>query len=225
MTPATPQHGLAARDVGARVGDDCAGRDGAAQIDRRRRRLDQLGVLDHHDGVGAARDHPAGRDHCRRARDDRRATAHARRRCTSALSAGVSARFVGADGIGGAHREAVDVRAIERRHVDGAATSCASTRPSARPSETLSAAAAQDRDVAQTGPCLLGGDDFEELLLPCGAADGLDEVVARSALVLHSDRSWPRSYHGLASGWQTFAVGGDDLIQLSVPASGAPSGQ
>ena len=59
---AAPQHHLAARDVGAGIGDELARRGGAAHIDGGVGAFDQLGLLDHHDGVGAARHHAAGGD-------------------------------------------------------------------------------------------------------------------------------------------------------------------
>ena len=120
MRVPAPQHHLAARDVGAGIGDELAGRDRAAHVDRRRSvAVDQLGVLDHHHGVGAARDHAAGRDRGRGARRRLRAPAHGRRRSTSPLSAKPARRDVArARGVGGAQREAIDIGAIERRHVD-----------------------------------------------------------------------------------------------------------
>ena len=78
---AAPQQRLAARDVGARIADELAGRDRAADLDRRTLRgLDQLGLLDHHDRIGTARDGAAGRDRGGGRRCRRRAPARGRRR-------------------------------------------------------------------------------------------------------------------------------------------------
>ena len=54
------QHRLARGDVGAGERHAAAGGDRAA--DAQRRPPAHVGVLDHHDGVGAARHHAAGRD-------------------------------------------------------------------------------------------------------------------------------------------------------------------
>ena len=59
---APPQHDLAARNVGARIGDELSGRHRSAQVDRRRIVVHQIGMLDHRHRVGAARQHAAGRD-------------------------------------------------------------------------------------------------------------------------------------------------------------------
>jgi hypothetical protein len=57
-----------------------SGRRGAAHVNRGPRVcLDQIGGLDHHDRIGAARDHAAGRNRGGRARRDferRRVAAH-----------------------------------------------------------------------------------------------------------------------------------------------------
>ena len=89
----------------------------AAQLDRRHA-LDQLGVLDHHHGVGAARHHAAGGDGGRGAGPDLDLG-----RVAAGDHLGVERellrRGVGrARGVGGAQREAVDIGAVERRHVD-----------------------------------------------------------------------------------------------------------
>ena len=110
------QQRLAARDVGAGIGHELPGRSGAADFDRARSR--RLRVLDHHDGVGAARHRAAGRDRrggARQHRPRRRGAAgdhlvvqhHAHRR-----------GLAGGSEIGGTHRKAIDIGAIERRHVD-----------------------------------------------------------------------------------------------------------
>ena len=110
------QQRLAARDVGAGIGYELSGRGGAADFDRAR--ACGLGVLDHDDGVGAPRQRPPSRNRGRRSRqhwprrrnaagDDFIVEHQAHRRC-----------FGGASKIGGAHRKAVDIGAVERRHVD-----------------------------------------------------------------------------------------------------------
>ena len=119
MRGPAPQHHLAARDVGAGIGDELAGRGGAAQVDRRCALvLDQLGMLDHHHRVGAARNHAAGRDRGGRAGRDlerRRMAAHDHLAVETQPARRDVAR---ARGVGGAQREAVHIGAIERRHVD-----------------------------------------------------------------------------------------------------------
>ena len=80
--------------------------------------LDELGVLDHHHGVGAARNGAAGRDR------GRGAGRHLDRgRDAAGDHLGVKRKplrraVAGADRIGGAHGEAVDIGAVERRHID-----------------------------------------------------------------------------------------------------------
>ena len=110
------QQRLAAGDIGAGIGHELPGGSGAADFDRARSR--RLRVLDHHDGVRPARHRTAGRDRrgrSRQYRPRRRGAAgdhlvvqhHAHRR-----------RLAGGSEIGGTHRKAVDIGAVERRHVD-----------------------------------------------------------------------------------------------------------
>ena len=77
----------------------------------------RLGVLDHHDGVGAARHHAAGRDRRRLAGANRRLRDDAR--VDLFLDELHDARhlFGGAERVFGDDGEAVDVGAIERRDV------------------------------------------------------------------------------------------------------------
>ena len=82
------------------------------------RRLDQLGVLDHHHGVGAARHHAAGGDGGRGAGPTSIFGRDARRRSPRRSAQPARRRVAGAGGVGGAQREAVDVGAVERRHVE-----------------------------------------------------------------------------------------------------------
>ncbi len=60
------QQRLAARDVGTGIGHELPGRGGAADLDRAT--ADRLGMLDHDDGVGAARQRAAGRNRRRGSR-------------------------------------------------------------------------------------------------------------------------------------------------------------
>ncbi len=66
------KHGFAAGEIAAGEGDELAGGCGPANFDQGLAAIvDRLGVLDHDDGVGAARHHPAGRDQSGRAWTDR----------------------------------------------------------------------------------------------------------------------------------------------------------
>ena len=80
--------------------------------------LDQFGLLDHHHGVGAARDDAAGGDRGRGAGPH-----FHRRRDAAGDHFGIERKALrravaGAGRIGGAHGKAVDIGAIERRRVD-----------------------------------------------------------------------------------------------------------
>ena len=86
--------------------------------------------------------------------------------------------IAGARGVGGAHRETVDIGAIERRHVDRrgqVAREHAAERIGER--DCLTGQRRQIDMPRKTRARLLGRDHFEELLLPRGAADGGDKVV------------------------------------------------
>jgi hypothetical protein len=63
------QKRLAAGDIGAGIGDELSRRRGAADVDRAGAR--RLGMLDHDNGVRAARHRTAGRNRSSRARQDR----------------------------------------------------------------------------------------------------------------------------------------------------------
>ncbi len=110
------QQGLAARNVGARIRHELPRRDGAPHVDPIRAR--RLGVLDHDDGVGAARQRTAGRD--RRCGASR----HLQARRGAAVNDFAVQRemhgraFAGRGQVGRAHGKAVNIRAVERRHVD-----------------------------------------------------------------------------------------------------------
>ncbi len=79
---------------------------------------DQLGLLDHHHGVGAARDHAAGRD-----RGGGAGLHLQRRRIAGGDHFGIEPEnfrlaVAGADGIGRTQGEAVHVGAVEGRRID-----------------------------------------------------------------------------------------------------------
>ena len=110
------QQRLAARNVGTGIGNELPGRGGSADLDRAR--ACGLGMLDHDDGIGAARHRPAGGDWRRRPRQHR-----PRRRGAAGdhfvVEQNADRRgFSGRSKIGRAHRKAIDIGAIERRHVD-----------------------------------------------------------------------------------------------------------
>ena len=102
---------------------------------------------------------------------------------TSALSASCfGAPSLAPADVGGAQRKAVDIGAVERRHVD-------------RRHHVMREHARQRRTAARRSPgsgdrssrrseerasCLLGGNDFEELLLPRGLPPGgRSKIVGR----------------------------------------------
>ncbi len=110
------QDDLAAGDVRAREGDHAARRDRSA--DQQHAGLD-LGVLDHHDRVGAARDHAAGGDRHRLA-----GLQVERRRDPAGQQLGAQGQaprggLAGAVAVRGLQRVAVDVAAVEARDVAG----------------------------------------------------------------------------------------------------------
>jgi hypothetical protein len=113
---AGPQQHLAARDIGAGIRYELPRRGGTSDFDRAI--ANGLGMLDHHDGISTARQRTAGRNGCGRARQ------HRPRRRGAAGDDLVGQhdpdrrRLAGGGEIGGAHREAVHVGAIERWHVD-----------------------------------------------------------------------------------------------------------
>ena len=105
---------------------------------------------------------------------------------TSALSARTAAArlSLGAQRVGGAHREAVDVGAIERRRIDRrdhVVREHAAERVGKR--HRLARRAARDRAAARSARCASSArDDFEELLLPRGAADRIERSRVRREL-------------------------------------------
>ena len=78
--------------------------------------------------------------------------------------------------VGGAQREAVDTARSNGGTSTGAATSCASTRPSASASATVSAGERREIELPlEARARLLGRDDLEELLLPRGRAHRIEQ--------------------------------------------------
>ncbi len=125
--------------------------------------------------------------------------------------------------VGGAQRKAVDVGAVERRHVDRRRDVVREHAPER--SGKHDALRRQRRKIDM--PCkartrLVGGDDFEELLLPRRAADRLDEVAACSAFVQAVAHGHGLTTTSLPAGKPSLLAG--TRIQPSVPASDA-SGQ
>jgi hypothetical protein len=112
---APSQDQLAPRHVGPGEADPGPWRDGANHeqippVDR--------GVLDHHDRVGPARDHGPGREGCGRPRLDHPPGDDARRQLLGVEPEPTGPFLGGTEGLLGAHREAVHVRAVERGDVD-----------------------------------------------------------------------------------------------------------
>ncbi len=98
-----------------------------------------------------------------------------------------------ARGIGGAQREAVDIGAIERRHVDRRQYVMRQHAVERRRERHRLGGKRRQIEVTRKARArLLGGDHFEELLLPRGAADRGNEIVCVFRL-------WARSVaHGQA---------------------------
>ena len=110
-----------------------------------------------------------------------------------------------AHGVGGAQRKAVDVGAIERRHVDRRRHVVREHAPERSGERDALRRQRRKIDMARKARArLVGGDDFEELLLPRRAADRLDQ------------RSW------LAAVLSEAVAHGHGLITTSLPA-GKPS--
>ena len=179
---AAPQQRLAARDVGARIGDELPGRDGAAHVDRRRAAVSTssvcsiittasaprgttppVAIVVAVPGVDLERRRMAAGDHLGVERAAGAARRRSRRRCRRRATRS-RRRWRG--------------RTAARR--SARATSCASTRPSASASATRLAGERREIEVPREARArLLGRDHFEELLLPRGAADRGDADRAR----------------------------------------------
>ncbi len=138
--------------------------------------VEQFGVLDHDDRIGAARHHAAGRNRggaARRNRDRRRMTAgdHLAIERKPARRAVARTR-----GVGRAQRKAVDAGTVEGRHVDRR-SNVGGEHATERVGKRYRFDPAR-REVDMTFealPGLLGRDHFEELLLSRGAAHRIDQ--------------------------------------------------
>ena len=163
---------------------NCPGVTRAAQLDRRDA-LDQLGVLDHHHGVGAARHHAAGGD------GGRGAGLHLDLgRVAAGDHLGVERELLrravgGAGDVGGAQRKAVDIGAVERRHVDRRGEIV--RQHAAERGRERHALGGQGREIEMRLEALarlLGGDDFEKLLLARGLRGRRPAARSRRASAL-----------------------------------------
>jgi hypothetical protein len=139
-------------------------------------------VLDHHHRIGAARDDAAGGD---------------RRRCAGRhFDGGRNAAgdhfgierktfwraVAGACGVGGAHGKAVDIGAVERRRIDRRDhVGCEHARQRRAEGETLTAERRAIDAGIETTARLVGGNHFEELLLPRSLLDGVEDRRAACA--------------------------------------------
>ena len=113
--PAAAKHRLARRDVGSGERHPAAGGDRSGDS---KFAAAYLGVLDHDDGIGAARHHAAGGDQHRLAGMNHRGRDDAGVNLFVAQEHRARHFFGRAERVFRHHREAIDVRAIERRHVD-----------------------------------------------------------------------------------------------------------
>jgi hypothetical protein len=152
-----------------------------AQFDRGcRPLLDKLGLFDHHHRVGAARNDAAGCDRCRRPRQHLDGRLDAARHDFGVEHEPPHRIGAGAGKIGGAHRKTVDIGTIERRRIDRrdhigrehTAERCGEWNGLAGKRRTI------DRGI-EAPPRLLGRDHFEELLLPRGALDRVEDRGVR----------------------------------------------
>ncbi len=132
-------------------------------------------MLDHHHRVGAARDNAAGGDHGRGAGHDLDRRLHAASHDLGVERKPPRRAVAGADDVGGAQCEAVDVGAIERRRVDRRnRVGCQHAGERSRQRDGL----AVKRRAVDTGleasPRLGGGNHFEKLFLARGAAHRIE---------------------------------------------------
>ena len=105
----------------------------------------------------------------------------------------------GTRGVGGAHRKAVDIGTVERRRIDRRDhVGREHARQRRTESETLTAERRTINAGIEAAARLIGGHHFEELLLPGGAFDGVED--RRTA-------------------WTGFGVYGHDLTATGVPAA------
>ena len=154
----------------------------------RARVVDDVGMLDHHHRVGAARDHAAGRDQGGGAGLDRQlgSTAGSQHFGVERQDAGPFLRS--ADRIGGAHGEAIDAGAVESGDVhpgDDIAGQHAAQRRRQR--HGLRPDRLELQVAVETGGGLVPADDFQELFLPGRRAQLLSQVGFRH----RSPRNFP----------------------------------
>ena len=140
--------------------------------------VDQLGLLDHHHAVGAARQHAAGRDGGGGAGRNLE-----RRRMAAGDHFGVELEkfrigVAGADDIGGAQREAVDIGAVERRRIDRRHHVVAPARaPAYRQAARVSAASGAKIEMPlKAGARFFRRHHFKELLLARGRTHARNQV-------------------------------------------------
>ena len=174
----SPQHGFAPRDIGAGIGYELSGADGAARfygwwavI------LDELAILDHQHGVCPARHDPTGGDRaCRAGRqlDSRIVPANDHFAVKMQAAGG---RRTCAYGIGRAKRKPIDIGAIEWGDVDRRGDILgkdAAERGGER--DPLTGKSGKVEVPRKARARLLGRDHFQKLLLPRGAPNGGDEI-------------------------------------------------
>jgi MFS family permease len=116
---ARAQHGFAARQVAAGKGDELSRCRRPAHLDPCGAAvIPRFGVLDHDDGVGCARHHPAGRNQRRGAGCDGKLRHRAGSEDLAVQGQSFRCTFGGAHRIVGTHREPVDAGSIEPGNVD-----------------------------------------------------------------------------------------------------------
>ena len=162
-----------------------------------------------------------------RCRARHRAPAHGRRRRLRALSRSRCGAASLAPAVSAAR--SAKPSTLERSNGGtsiGAVTSCASTRPSAAASATRSAGSGA-RSTWRAKRARASSAETTSRNCSCRAARRIvvDQVVGLRRFC-PSGRSWPRSYHDLASGRKTFAVGGHQNPAVGVaraaPAANSP---
>ena len=187
---AAAQQGLAARNIGAGVRNKLPGRRRPFQFDRGRGTvIEQLGLFDHHHGVGAARNDAAGGD--RR----RGAGRHFDRRLDAAGDhfgierKPLACAIAGTRGIGGAHGKAVDIGTVERRRIDRRNdVGGKNTRQRGSKRLTFRGKRRPIDASLETPPRFVRRDHFEKLLLARRAADRIEN--GRAALFLIYDHGF-----------------------------------
>ena len=136
----------------------------------------ELGVLDHHHRIGAARHDAAGRDRRRGAGRDFDGGFDAASDDFGIELKPLRGTVAGAGRIGGAHRETVDIGAVERRRIDRRDHVGREHAGERRGKRQGFAAERRTIDAGLETPARLRGrDHFEELLLPRGAPHRLED--------------------------------------------------